>query len=128
MEKVIDLSDEEYVHLGLNNQVQSYKCGSNTSIKFCKNANQFKCDQYEYGESGAGGSESQDIGLHDLHSTVILKHYNPDVEHAATVYSMDKCHGHQSVIWTEEGKSDSGDMYANIHSSLATTPDLPGWF
>jgi len=41
---------------------------------------------------------------------------------------MDKCHGHQSVIWTEEGQKDSGDMYADIHSSLATTPDLPGWF
>lgn len=32
------------------------------------------------------------------------------------------------MVWTQEGKSDSGEMYANIHESLATTPNLPGWF
>ena len=31
------------------------------------------------------------------------------------------------MVWTEKGKIGSGDMYADIHSTLATTPDLPWW-
>ena len=92
--KVIDLANEEYRYLTLDDEVQSYKCGSDTSIKFCRNSDLSKCDKYGYGESGAGGSESQDIGVHDKHSTVILTNYDPEVRFAATVFSMDQCHGH----------------------------------
>lgn len=59
--KTIDLSSDEY----WNNEVQSYKCGSNTWIKFCEDADSDTCDEFYKGESGAGGSESQDLGLHD---------------------------------------------------------------
>ena len=104
--------------------MQSYKCGRNTAIKFCKNADEFKCDQFKYGEAGAGGSESQDIGVHDSHTSIRLTPYDPTVKHAATVYSMDYCHGHSSIVWIEEGLGDSGDLYANIHEALTTTPDF----
>lgn len=79
-----------------------------------------------YGESGAGGSESQDLGLHDVHTTIRLTPYNPRQRHAATVYAQDVCHGHQSVVWIDEGEVTSGEAYTNIHESLVTTPDLWG--
>ena len=63
--KVIDLGNEDYMHLTFDNEVQSYKCGSNTSIRFCRNSDMSNCDEFEHAESGAGGSESQDIGVHD---------------------------------------------------------------
>jgi len=86
------------------------------------NADEYHCNNYTYGESGAGGSESQDIGVHDAHTTIRLTPYDPAVRKAATVYSMDKCHGHSSVVWLEEGQTDSGNTYSNIHESLTTTP------
>ena len=120
---LIDLSKDEHVaQSDLNNQIQSYKCGRNTAIRFCKNAGEDNCDEYTYGESGAGGSESQDIGVHDAHTTIRLTPYDPAVRKAATVYSMDKCHGHSSVVWLEEGQTDSGNTYSNIHETLTTTP------
>jgi len=119
--------DEEIVYdlsaSDLNDEVQSYKCGRNTAIRFCKNADGLHCDQYYESESGAGGSESQDLGLHDAHTTIRLTPYDPAVRHAATVYSMTMCHGHQSVIWLDEGEECTGDKYTNLHDSI----DLPNW-
>ena len=92
--KVIELGNEEYMHLTLDNEVQSYKCGSETSIRFCRNRDMSKCDEFWHGESGAGGSSSQDIGVHDKHSTVVLTNYESEKRFAATVFSMDQCHGH----------------------------------
>lgn len=105
-----------------DNEAKSYKCGRKTAIKFCRLPNEERCDEYEYSESAAGGSESQDIGIHGKHTVIRLTPYDPDVRIAATVYSMTECHGHSSVIWIDEGKIGTGETYHNIHETLVTTP------
>ena len=113
-EKVHDLSDASNAPYGLDNDIESYKCGANVAIKFCTQG-EHNCDQWRYGESGAGSSESQNLGIHDSHTVILLTPYDPSVRHAATVYENDFCNGHQSVVWIDEGSSDSGDTYTNIH-------------
>ena len=87
------------------------------------NAGEDKCDEFYEGESGAGGSESMDIGLQNAHTTIRLTPYDPDKRRAATVYSQTKCHGHQSIIWLDEGDLDTGDRYTDLHTSI-DLPDL----
>jgi len=107
----------------LDNKAKSYKCGANTAIKFCtRQEEEDLCYEYGYAESGAGRSESQDIGIHSEHTVIRLTPYDPAVRIAATVYSETRCHGHSSVIWMDEGKIATGSTYNNIHQSLITTP------
>jgi len=73
----------------MDNEAKSYKCGRKTAIKFCtRQEDQDLCDTFEYAESAAGGSESQDIGIHNSHTVIRLTPYDPEVRIAATVYSM----------------------------------------
>ena len=90
VEKIEDLSGTD-----LDDQVESYKCGRKTAIRFCVDAGNGECPEYAAGESGAGGSESQDLGLDNQATTIKLTPYDPDVRRAATVYELTSCHGHQ---------------------------------
>ena len=83
------------------------------------------CNTFGHAESAAGGSESQNLGIHDSHTVIRLTPYDPEVRFAATVYEKTSCHGYSSVIWIEEGKIGTGDTYNNIHESLITTPFSP---
>ena len=110
----------------MNNEARSYKCGRRTAVQFCtRSEHEDKCDTFQYAESAAGGSESQNMGIHGSHTVLRLTPYDPDVRIAATVYQNTSCNGYSSVIWIEEGKIGTGDTYSNIHESLVTTPVDP---
>jgi len=109
--------------------MSSWKCGKNVAVKFCKLRNGIGCDMIGFGESAAGYAESQDTGLDNDISHMVLTPYFPNERRAITVFSETECHGDSSVIWADQ-------TYNNTEAQLHTGnkirsvmfPEGDGWW
>ena len=74
----------------MDNEMSSWKCGTDVAVKFCTQASGWKCQEagnVHYGESAGGQSASEDTGIHDSLTQVVLMPYNPAQRKAITVFT-----------------------------------------
>lgn len=82
--------------------MNSWWCGKNVSYDFCKNTSG-SCKRPD-GFSGAGHARSPDIGSgnrNDL-SRVVLRHYDPAVTGAVTLYRIHDCQNDLARFMADE--------------------------
>ena len=70
-----------------DNWMSAFKCGKNVTAKFCRLPGDRECKDYMDVESAAGGSESQELGIDNKHTKIVLNYYDPTKYFAATVFS-----------------------------------------
>ena len=85
---------EETVHdltgKRLDNTMSSWKCGAMVAVRFCTQADGSQCQDpgnLHYGESAGGGAASEDTGIHDSLTQIVLMPYNPAERQAITVFN-----------------------------------------
>ena len=85
---------EETVHdltgKRLDNTMSSWKCGANVAVRFCTQADGSQCQDpgnLHYGESAGGEAASEDTGIHDSLTQIVLMPYNPAESQALTVFN-----------------------------------------
>ena len=59
--------------------MSSWKCGKRIAVNFCTRSNSFRCGiDHNFGESAGGYAESQDTGIDNSLTKMILTPYDPD--------------------------------------------------
>ena len=88
--------------------MSSWKCGRKVAVNFCTRSNGYLCDSNRnYGESAGGGAESQDTGIDNSLTRMVLTPYEPSTLQAITVFSETQCHGDSAVLWSDKEYSDT---------------------
>ena len=128
-EKVIDF---EQVSHAWDNKMSSWKCGRNTAVKFCTRSNGYRCeDSRHYGESAGGNAESQDTGIDNSLTKMVLTPYDPAVLPAITVFSMTECHGDSAVLWSnvDYSSTTSGEGRLTLGNNIKSimVPEGSDW-
>jgi len=95
----------EYVlETEMNNNMESWKCGKNVAAKWCDTKASFEdgsCSLKGKGESVHGWAESQDTGMENQASFLIMQAYKQEeltLGALATVFSETNCHGDSSMV------------------------------
>ena len=73
-----------------DNTMSSWKCGKNVAARFCTQADGSQCQEagnIHYGESAGGEAASEDTGIHDSMTQLVLMPYNPAERQAITVFN-----------------------------------------
>ena len=97
----------------MDNKMSSWKCGTDVAVRFCTQADGTKCQQagnIHYGESAGGQAASEDTGIHDSLTQIVLMPYDPAVRKAITVFTDTSCHGHSAVLWDDEVYNHTNDQ------------------
>lgn len=97
--------------------MSSWKCGKKVAVKFCRLEDGVDCDERGNGESAAGYAESQDTGLDNEISSMVLTPYLPEIFRAITVFSDSDCHGDSAILW-------AGQNYNDTEAQLHTGNDI----
>jgi len=88
---------------GWQNNMESWKCGRHVAAFWCDTeagAREGACETKGHGESAGGWSESQDTGLENAASLLLLVPVSPVDSRGvmATVFSETQCHGDSALV------------------------------
>lgn len=109
--------------------MSSWKCGKQVAVKFCRLEDGVDCDERGNGESAAGYAESQDTGLDNEISSMVLTPYLPEIFRAITVFSETGCHGDSAVLWAGQDYNDTeAQLQTGNNIKSVMFPEGAGWW